>query len=149
MYMYARMRQTDHWRESKLKQKKTTMYKEKANEGGKHTDDKLRTRHTKTRESLHNFCTHFFSDVMLERMTSSSRAMHFSWTPVSLSVTIGSVPSSHRLGRERAKRQITHSTRQARILQWNLSNTDTLGPIKWVLIRDVSSFQEANNSYFT
>ncbi len=32
-------------------------------------------------------------------------------------------------------------------LQWNLSNTDTLGPIKCVLIREVSSFQGATNTY--
>ncbi len=31
-------------------------------------------------------------------------------------------------------------------VQWNLSNTDTLGPIKCVLIREVSSFQGANNA---
>ncbi len=31
-------------------------------------------------------------------------------------------------------------------VQWNLSNTDTLGPIKYVLIREVSSFQGANNT---
>ncbi len=42
---------------------------------------------------------------------------------------------------------------QARVMlrthhvQWNLSNTDTLGPIKCVLIREVSSFQGANNIY--
>ncbi len=30
-------------------------------------------------------------------------------------------------------------------IQWNLSNTDTLGPIKYVLIRKVSSFQGTNN----
>ncbi len=29
---------------------------------------------------------------------------------------------------------------QAKYVQWNLSNTDTLGPIKCVLIREVSSF---------
>ncbi len=32
-------------------------------------------------------------------------------------------------------------------VQWNLSNTDTLGPRKCVLIREVSSFQGANNTY--
>ncbi len=32
-------------------------------------------------------------------------------------------------------------------VQWNLANTDTLGPIKCVLIREVSSFQGANNTY--
>ena len=32
-------------------------------------------------------------------------------------------------------------------LQWNPSNTDTLGPLKCVLIRGVSSFQGANNTY--
>ncbi len=32
-------------------------------------------------------------------------------------------------------------------IQWNLSNTDTLRPIKCVLIREVSSFQGANNTY--
>ncbi len=32
-------------------------------------------------------------------------------------------------------------------LQWNLSNTDTLGSMKCVLIRKVSSFQGANNTY--
>ncbi len=31
-------------------------------------------------------------------------------------------------------------------LQWNLSNTDTLGPIKCVLIREVSSFHGANDT---
>ncbi len=30
------------------------------------------------------------------------------------------------------------------MLQWNLSNTDTVGPIK---CREVSSFQGANNTY--
>ncbi len=33
-------------------------------------------------------------------------------------------------------------------VQWNVSNTDTLGPITCVLIREVSSFQGANNTYF-
>ncbi len=33
------------------------------------------------------------------------------------------------------------------VIQWNLSNTDPLGPIKCVLIREVSSFQGANNLY--
>ncbi len=33
------------------------------------------------------------------------------------------------------------------VVQWNLSNTDTLGPIKFVLIKEVSSFQGANNAY--
>jgi len=32
-------------------------------------------------------------------------------------------------------------------LQWDPSNTDTLGPLKCVLIRGVSSFQGANNTY--
>ncbi len=32
-------------------------------------------------------------------------------------------------------------------LQWNLSNTDTLGPMKCVLIREVSSFQGVNTTY--
>ncbi len=36
---------------------------------------------------------------------------------------------------------------QIPVIQWNLSNTDTLGPIKCVLIREVSSFQGANNTY--
>jgi len=31
--------------------------------------------------------------------------------------------------------------------QWDPSNTDTLGPLKCVLIRGVSSFQGANNTY--
>ncbi len=31
-------------------------------------------------------------------------------------------------------------------LQWNLSNTYTLGPMKCVLIREVSSFQGSNNT---
>ncbi len=31
-------------------------------------------------------------------------------------------------------------------VQWNLSNMDTLGPIKCVLIREVSSFQGANST---
>ncbi len=35
---------------------------------------------------------------MFERMTSSSSAIHFSCTPVSLSDTIGRVPSNQRLG---------------------------------------------------
>ncbi len=29
--------------------------------------------------------------------------------------------------------------------QWNPSNTDTLGPVKYVLIREVSSFQGLNS----
>ncbi len=33
------------------------------------------------------------------------------------------------------------------MVQWNLSNTDTSGPIKCVLSREVSSFQGANNTY--
>ncbi len=32
-------------------------------------------------------------------------------------------------------------------VQWSLSNTNTLGPIKCVLIREMSSFQGANNRY--
>ncbi len=36
---------------------------------------------------------------------------------------------------------------RSRKVQWNLSNTDTLGPIKCVLIREVSSFQGVNNTY--
>ncbi len=32
-------------------------------------------------------------------------------------------------------------------IQWNLSNTDTLGPIKCVLVREVFSFHGANNTY--
>ncbi len=32
-------------------------------------------------------------------------------------------------------------------VQWNLSNTDTLGPIKCVLIREMSSFQGVNNTH--
>ena len=32
-------------------------------------------------------------------------------------------------------------------IQWDPSNTDTLGPLKCVLIRGVSSFQGANNTY--
>ncbi len=32
-------------------------------------------------------------------------------------------------------------------IQWNLSNTDTFGPIKCVLIREVSSFQGANSTH--
>ncbi len=32
-------------------------------------------------------------------------------------------------------------------VQWNLSNTDSLGPMKCVLIEEVSSFQGANNTY--
>ena len=35
---------------------------------------------------------------------------------------------------------------QIMIIQWNPSNTDTLGPLKCVLIRGVSSFQGANNT---
>ncbi len=35
--------------------------------------------------------------------------------------------------------------RHALDIQWNLSNTDTLGPIKCGLIREVSSFQGANS----
>ncbi len=31
-------------------------------------------------------------------------------------------------------------------IQWNLSNTDTFGPIKCVLIREGSSFQGANDT---
>ncbi len=31
-------------------------------------------------------------------------------------------------------------------LQWNLSNTDCLEPIKCALIREVSSFQGTNNA---
>ncbi len=32
-------------------------------------------------------------------------------------------------------------------VQWNLSDTDALGPVNCVLIREVSSFQGANNTY--
>ena len=32
-------------------------------------------------------------------------------------------------------------------LQWNPSNRDTIGPLKCVLIREVSSFQGKNNTY--
>ena len=32
-------------------------------------------------------------------------------------------------------------------LQWNPLNTDTLGPLKCVLVREVSSFQGANITY--
>ncbi len=32
-------------------------------------------------------------------------------------------------------------------IQWNLSSTDILGPIKRVLLREVSSFQGANYTY--
>ncbi len=32
-------------------------------------------------------------------------------------------------------------------IQWNLSNMDTPGPINYLLIREVSSFQEANIAY--
>ena len=33
------------------------------------------------------------------------------------------------------------------MLQWNPSNTDTLGPLKYVQIREESSFQGTNNTY--
>ncbi len=33
-------------------------------------------------------------------------------------------------------------------VQWNLSNTDTVGPIECVLIREVSSFQGAKIHIF-
>ncbi len=33
------------------------------------------------------------------------------------------------------------------VLQWNLSNTDNLGPIKCVRIREVSSFQGVNSTH--
>jgi len=36
---------------------------------------------------------------------------------------------------------------QSDYIQWDPSNTDTLGPLKCVLIRGVSSFQGANNTY--
>ena len=32
-------------------------------------------------------------------------------------------------------------------IQWNLSNTDTIGLLNCVLIREVSSFQGVNNTY--
>ncbi len=40
-----------------------------------------------------------------------------------------------------------HSLARNLYVQWNLSNTDTLGPIICVLFREVSSFQGANNTY--
>ena len=33
------------------------------------------------------------------------------------------------------------------VIQWNPSNMDTLGPLQYVLIRGVSSFQGVNNTY--
>jgi len=34
-----------------------------------------------------------------------------------------------------------------RVIQWNPSNTDTLGTLRCVLNREVSSFQGVNNTY--
>ncbi len=50
-------------------------------------------------------------------------------------------------GRPSRKRATVSSQFKVQLaLQWNLSNRDILGPIKCVLIREVSSFQGANNA---
>jgi len=36
----------------------------------------------------------------------------------------------------------------SRLIQWDPSNTYTLGPLKCVPMREVSSFQAVNNTYF-
>ncbi len=56
---------------------------------------------------------------------------------------MGSTPSQHWEGGVRQGRWVASYSGYTQI-QWNLSNTGTLGLIKSVLIKEVSSFQGAN-----
>ena len=59
----------------------------------------------------------------------------------------GSFPLSVLYLHESTRLCLSAGTNLSLCLQWNLSNVDTIEPLKCVLIREVSSFQGANNTH--